>query len=85
MIRRNRNFYTVVTELQSELPIADKLFVLPTFSVIIRCHTREPLCHFVQVVAVFFKVFVAAATAQHLSFNDVELPVDIKCDAITTF
>ena len=46
---------------------------MPAFSIVVRCYTREPLCHFVQVVTIILEVLVATTAAKYIGFDDIEV------------
>ena len=51
----------IITKFQSKLASSQKLFVLPSCCVGVDTQPWEPLCNFINVIAIVFKQFKAGA------------------------
>ena len=78
MVSWGSDAHDIVTELKREFALPEVLFVLPTSDIGKRSQTREPLSHFVDVVAIFFEEFGASSTVEHPSVVDLVVPLDLE-------
>src|SRR5688572_21253850 len=78
MIGRCSYSYFIVPEGKRKLPLSEKLFVLPSFIVIINAHAWKELSNGVDVVSIFRKEFHPATLTKDTSVNDVKRPFDSK-------
>ncbi len=78
VVGRDGDADQVIAHLQCEFTAAKKLFVLPAVGVGVGAESRKPLGDFVQPVAVFFKIFTAAASADQFAVVDFVVPIDLE-------
>ena len=85
VVCRYGHFHIEVTEGEGELTATGELVVLPALKITVHAETGIPLCHREQIVAVFGKIFVAAAAADFLAVGDAIVPVYLVNEFLTRF
>ena len=83
MISGNRNRNIIITKIEGKLARANELFVLPAGVIRIGHHPRKKLRDFVEIILIFFEIFITGASPNFLRVVDLIIPLDFELNTLS--